>query len=107
MSFFVDEKKFSVDEKKFSIDEKKFSDDEKKSFELLPIKKKYSFKWNKLVFEDESPFVFHDTRLNLEREQIFDLWENNFDIEKNVHINEHLQIHYETRRKMFTISFKN
>ena len=37
--------------------------------------------------------------LNLEKEQIFDLWENNFDIEKNVHINEHLQIHYEYEQK--------
>ena len=37
--------------------------------------------------------------LNFEREQIFDLWENNFDIEKNVHINEHLQIHYEHEQK--------
>ena len=35
--------------------------------------------------------------LNLEREQIFDLWENTFDIEKHVHINEHLQIHYKHR----------
>ena len=37
--------------------------------------------------------------LNLEREQIFDLWENNFDVEKNVHINEHLQIHYKHEQK--------
>ena len=75
-----------------SDDEKKFSDEEKKSFELLAIRKKYSFKWNKLIFEDESPFVF-------EREQIFDLWENNFNIEKNVHIDQHLQIHYEHEQK--------
>ena len=72
-------------------DEKKFSsDDEKKSFELLPIKNIYSFKWNKLVFKDKAPYIF---------QQIFDLWENNFNIEKNVHITEHLQIHYKHEQK--------
>ena len=30
---------------------------------------------------------------------IFDLWENSFDIENNVHINDHLQIHYEHNQK--------
>ena len=102
-------KNFPLMQKNFFIDENFFSNDEKKSFELLPIKKKYSFKWNKLVFEDELPFVFHDTRLNLEREQIFDLWENNFDIEKNVHINEHLQIHYEHEEKclLFLLRIEN
>ena len=76
------------------------SNEEEKEFpELLSIKKNYSFKWNKLLFEDEEPFIFHDTVLNLEGELIFDLWENNFNIEKNVHINEHLQIHYEHEQK--------
>ena len=27
------------------------------------------------------------------------MWENNFDIEKNVHINQHLQIHYKHNQK--------
>ena len=72
-----------------------FDEEEKKFPELLAIKKKYSFKWNKLVFEDKALYIYHDTRLNLEEEKIFDLWENHFDIEKNVHINKHLQIHYE------------
>ena len=67
--------------------------------ELLSVNKKYCFKWKKLLFEDEEPFIFHDTKLDLENELIFDLWENSFDIEKNVHINEHLQIHYEHTQK--------
>ena len=79
----------------FSADEK----EEKKLPKLLSIKKNYSFKWNKLLFEDKEPCIFHDTALNLERELIFDLWENNFDIEKNIHINEHLQIHYGHEQK--------
>ena len=67
--------------------------------ELLSVSKKYCFKWKKLLFEDEEPFIFHDTKLNLENELIFDLWENSFDIENNVHINDHLQIHYEHNQK--------
>ena len=79
----------------FSLDE-----EEEQIFpELLAIKKNYSFKWEKLISEDEMPYIFQDTRLNLEGEKIFDLWENNFDIEKNVHINENLQIHYEHEQK--------
>ena len=76
-----------------------FDEEEKKFPELLAIKKNYSFKWEKLISEDEMPYIFQDTRLNLEGEKIFDLWENNFDIEKNVHINENLQIHYEHEQK--------
>ena len=67
--------------------------------ELLSVNKKYCFKWKKLLFEDEEPFIFHDTKLDLENELIFDLWENSFNIEKNVHINNHLQIHYEHNQK--------
>ena len=68
-------------------------------FELSVISKGYCFKWEKLLFEDDEPFIFHDSKLNRENELIFDLWENSFDIEKNVHINEHLQIHYEHNQK--------
>ena len=67
--------------------------------ELLSVNKKYCFKWKKLLFEDEEPFIFHDTKLDLENELIFDLWENSFNIEKNLHINNHLQIHYEHNQK--------
>ena len=83
------------------------SGDEEENFpEFLPIKKNYSFKWNKLVFEDEEPFVYHDTKLNREGGKIFDLWENEFDIEKNVHINEHSQIHYEYQQKCLPFLLK-
>ena len=34
--------------------------------ELLATKKNYNFKWEKLIFEDEMPYLFQDTRLNLE-----------------------------------------
>ena len=74
---------------------------ENKLPEQLTISNKYcfNFKWEKLIFEDEEPFIFHDTKLNLENELIFDLWEKSFDIENNLHINDHLQIHYEHNQK--------
>ena len=52
-----------------------------------------------MLFEDEEPFIFHNTRLNLENKLIFDLWENSFDIENKVYFNDHLQIHYEHNQK--------
>ena len=64
------------------------------------------FKWNKLVFEDEEPYIFHDTRLDLTNEKIFDLWKNEFDIGKNVHINTHSQIHYEYKEKCLPFFLK-
>ena len=75
------------------------SKNENKPFELLPISIDSCHKWHKLIFEDEGPFIFHDTKLNLDNELIFDLWENSFDIENKVHINDHLQIHYEHNQK--------
>ena len=60
-----------------------------------------------MIFEDEPYIViFNDSVLDLEKKQIFDLWENNFDIEKNVHINEHLQIHYENEEKCLPFLLK-
>ena len=76
------------------------SDEEEKNFpEILQQKENYGFKWNKLDFEDENPYVFHDSKLDLKKEKIFDLWENEFDIDKKVHINEQSQIHYECNNR--------
>ena len=60
---------------KISLNRKSETD----NFLIQPIKDDYSFKWNRLLFEDKEPFIFHDTKLNLENEVIFDLWENSFD----------------------------
>ena len=45
-------------------------------------------------------------RLNLQQEKIFDLWENEFNIEKNVHITDGLQIHYEHKQKCLPFLLK-
>ena len=60
---------------------------------LTRIKHGYSFKWNKLLFEYEHPYIFHDMKLHLENEIIFDMWENNFNLNKIHFANEN--IHYE------------
>ena len=64
------------------------------------------FKWNKLVFEDEEPYIFHDMRLDLTNEKNFDLWGNEFDIAKSIHFNTHLQIHYEYEEKCLPFLLK-
>ena len=62
---------------------------------MTAIKPGYSFEWNELLFETKAPYIFHDVRLNLEREVIFDFWKNEFDIYKNIHFS-NKNIHYFT-----------
>ena len=100
MSLYDKKKNFFDQKTKHLFSKKKIHLMKKKIFDLSPTKKNYSFKWNKLILEDDPAIViFHDSLLDLEKEQIFDLWENNFDIEKKVHINEHLQIHYQNEEE--------
>ena len=77
---------------------------------LNKIKKDYSYEWENLSFEYEHPFIFDDTVLYLENQVIFDMWKNNFDIEKNLHFNRHNQIHYEQEERKcipFILRFEN
>ena len=62
---------------------------------MTAINPGYSFEWNELLFETKAPYIFHDTKLNLEREVIFDSWKNEFDIYKNIHFS-NKNIHYFT-----------
>ena len=55
------------------------------NLELLPHKKNVSFKWEKLKFGNEFNF-FTDCI-------IFNLWNNNLELPKNLHLNENLEIH--------------
>ena len=56
------------------------------NLELLPYKKGVSFEWEKLKIPNEFNF-FTDG-------MIFNLWDNNFDLKKNLHISDNLEIHY-------------
>ena len=60
-------------------------DEHDQNLELLPYKKNVSFKWEKLEFNNE--FFLTD-------DLIFNLWNNNFELQKNIHINDNLEIHY-------------
>ena len=63
---------------------------------VLPrIKKKYSYEWEKIDDEYQfNAFIWLDTRLNLDKEKIFNFWKNDFNLEKNLHFTEHKHIHY-------------
>ena len=56
------------------------------NLELAPYKKNVSFKWEKLEFNNEFNFLTDSLTFNL--------WDNNFDLQKNIHINDKLEIHY-------------
>ena len=84
------------------------SGDEQGNFPEFSLQKKnYGFKWNKLDFDEgESCFIFHESRLNFQQEKIFDFQENEFNIEKNVHITDGLQMHYEHKQKCLSFLLK-
>ena len=60
-------------------------DEHNQNLELLPYNKNVSFKWEKLEFNNE--FNFTDALT-------FNWWNNNFELQKNIHINDNLEIHY-------------
>ena len=60
-------------------------DEQTQNLELLPYKTNVSFKWEKLEFNNEFNFIDSLT---------FNLWNNNFDLQKNTHINDNLEIRY-------------
>ena len=72
---------------------------------FIPAKKNI-YEWNKLDFEFDTPFIFHNSRLNLEKENFFDLWENKSDTKKNVHITDNLQFHYNYKGKCIPFLLK-
>ena len=61
-------------------------DEYNQNLELGPYKKNVSFKWEKLEFNNEFNFLTDGLTFNL--------WNNNFELQKNIHINDNLEIHY-------------
>ena len=59
----------------------------KQNLELHTYKKNLSFKWEKLEVDNNYTFLTGGSL-------IFNLWENDFDLQKNLHINDDLEIHY-------------
>ena len=81
-------------------------DDYNENFQTFVSAKKNIYKWIKLDFEYDTPFIFYDSKLNLEKEKIFDLWENKFNIRENVHITDNMQFHYNYKGKCIPFLLK-
>ena len=61
-------------------------DEHNQNLELLPYKKNVRFKWEKLEFDNEFELLTDSLTFNL--------WDNNIDLQKYIHINDNLEIHY-------------
>ena len=80
--------------------------DEKVNSIIIPrLKKKYSYEWEKIISEEERPYIWHDSILFLEDEKIFDFWKNDFDIENYLHFTDHKQIHYHLKEENKCVPF--
>ena len=68
--------------------------DERVNNIIMPrLRKKYSYEWEK-INEEKYPFIWLDTRLDLTREKVFNLWKNDFDLKRYLHFTDHKHIHY-------------
>ena len=59
-------------------------------FQLQPYKKNVSFKYEKLELQNESED---------KNDIFFNLWDNNFELQKKIHITDDLKIHYKNENK--------
>ena len=67
-------------------DQKNDQNEDKQNLELLPYMKNVSFKWEKLELNNDFNFLTNDVTFNL--------WDNNFNLQKKMHINDNFDIHY-------------
>ena len=66
-------------------------------FELQSYKKNVSFEYEKLQLINE----------NDQQNVIFNLWDNNFDLQNNIRISDDLKIRYSEKNKVFTLKIDN
>ena len=66
-------------------------------FELQSYKKNVSFEYEKLQLINE----------NDQQNVIFNLWDNNFDLQNNIRISDDLKIRYSEENKVFTLKINN
>ena len=76
----------------------KMVNEDNQNLELFPYKKNVSFKWEKLQLENKDIFLSNNLTLNL--------WDNNFELEKNIHITDDLKIHYRDGNKCLFFKLK-
>ena len=66
-------------------------------FQLQPDKKNVSFKYEKLELQNETE----------DKDDVFfNLWDNNFELEKKIHITNDLKIHYKNENKCLIFKLK-
>ena len=72
-------------------------DKDSQYFQLKPYKKNVSFKYEKLELQNETE----------DKDDIFfNLWDNNFELEKKIHITDDLKIHYKNGNKCLIFKLK-
>ena len=67
-------------------------------FQLQPYKKNVSFEYEKLQLINKK---------NDQQDVIFNLWDNNFDLENNIRISDDLKIRYSKENKVFKLKIDN
>ena len=67
------------------------------------------YEWKDLDIHRTEQCIWDDTLLDLTELKIFDLWEHDFNIIKNVHLTDHLHFHYayEGKCQPFLIKIEN
>ena len=73
--------------------------DDNQYFELQPYKKNVTFKYEKLQLQNEN-------KNENENDILFNLWENNFKLQENIHITDDLKIHYKNESKCLVFKLK-
>ena len=59
--------------------------------------KNNKYEWKDLEFDGldkYTTYIFNDSPIRINEQKIFDMWEHDFDINKNAHICDHLNFHY-------------
>ena len=75
-------------------------DKDSQYFQMQPYKKNVSFKYEKLKIED------NDNDKDTKDDIIFNLWDNNFELQKKIHITDDLKIHYKNENKCLIFKLK-
>ena len=71
--------------------------DDIKHFDNFLYAKNKKYEWKDLEFnglDKYTTYIFNDIPIRINEQKFFDMWEHNFDINKNVHIYDNLNFHY-------------
>ena len=86
-----------VTKKMFSSESEESDSDIEENFDNFLYAKNHKYEWKDLEFDGldkHLAYIFHDRLIRINEQKIFDLWEHDFDINKNAHICDNLNFHY-------------